>query len=127
MGALGASGVTALALVYVLASDISHLVQTPLVLFWLFAILLGAYQATSIPAPWWAGILGLLFELTMGFVGLSAINLSLQNLVLQWGLADRLPVIFAQPSRIMDQTICVFLITSLALALIRPIWRLRRR
>ncbi len=121
LGVFGALGVTALGMIYVYASDIAHIVQPWLILFWGVALAIGILQAASIPAPWWAGILGMLFELALGFSTISAFNLSLQRL---W---DRFPETFPHPSEVLEQFIYGFLISLLVLALLRPVARIGQR
>ncbi len=125
-GAFGVIAITALGLVYVLLSDIGHLVFLPLVLFWGFAVLFGIFQAAAIPAPWWMGILGLLSEMAMGILALSVLNLSMQRIAIGWRMAERFPEVFGYPERIRDRVLFVFLAVFVSLALVRPVARLRR-
>jgi hypothetical protein len=130
-GALSALGVSAFGMLFIwpYTSDIANLVQTALILFWGLVILIGLLQARSIPAPWWAGVLGLFAETGLGFLILSFVNLFLQWLAFGSGFRPqlaRLPQTF-DIYTLINRFSQAFLVTFVVLALGRPLIRIYRR
>jgi hypothetical protein len=130
LGALSALSVTAFGMIFIwpYPSDIAGLVQTALILFWAGVILIGLLQAYSIPAPWWAGVLGLFAETGLGFLVLSSVNLFLQWLAFGSGFRPQLErlLLALDIYAIINWFSQAFVVTFVVLALGRPVLRLRR-
>lgn len=104
--------------------EIAGFVLTALVSLWIFAFVIGLLQARSIAARWWVGTLGLFFEATLGFLILSAVNLSLQRYATQLGFDNRFQETSIYP--VVGYFTRTFVLTFLLLALIRPFIRTHR-
>ena len=126
LGICGALGITAYGMMFLgpYTGEIAGRVLTALISLWILAFVIGLLQARSIPAPWWVGTLGLFFEAALGFLILSAVNLSLQRYAIQLGFDNRFQETSTYP--VISHFMWTFVLTFLVLALIRPFIRMHR-